>query len=102
MISLIAIFVIGIVLQALTLDWARARVDENPEKSEKYANGSWSRLRMQQWFPRTVSEDLTAKQIGRMLRNAWAISGAVLVVTVLADLALWGWESRLASSMGWG
>ena len=102
MISLIAMALGGIVLQALTLDWARARADENPERHKKYANGFWGGLRLQAWFPRIVPKELSARQLGRMLGVAWAVVAGLLAVTILLDAALWGWESRLASHMGWG
>jgi hypothetical protein len=93
MLSVVAVFIIGIVLQGLTLDLAKARVDENPARYEKQSSGFWGKLQRHQ--ARYFNKELSASQLSRRLRVTWVVLGLVLLVTVPLDILLFGRESSL-------
>ena len=96
MLSVIAVFLAGIPLQALTLDWATARIEENPERYRLEPNGFWGRLQKLQdryLLPkflqgRTFRKDLSASHLGRKIRITWLVLGGILLVTAPIDIAL--------------
>lgn len=93
MLTLILTLLVGIPMQALTLGWARARVEENPERYPEDADEYSARL--QRRPKRYFRSDLTSRQLGRRLWITWAMFGCALLVTVPLDIASFGWESSL-------
>ena len=95
MLSGIVLLVMGITQNLLLADWSKARLEENPERYQKYAGGFWDRL--SKWEGRYFRNDLTSRQLGRRMRIAWVVTAGLLLVSLPIDFALQGWEATMFS-----